>query len=96
MLIRDKGLPFRSRAMFCNHGDSCSLLPAFFSHDPTPIALLLQTKAQPQFDSTVDWTVDVIFHVESISKSTDYYLSFAVFCCPVGRGSQAASCLPER
>jgi hypothetical protein len=36
-----------------DHGDSCGPLPASLSQTPTPIDVLLKTKARSQFDRTV-------------------------------------------
>jgi hypothetical protein len=51
---------------------------------------LLKTKAEVQFDWTVDRAVEPIFSVFHGSNRGQFLALFSRFYCPVGRGSQRA------
>jgi len=46
--------------------------------DPTPLDVLLKTRAQPQFDRAVDRTVEAIFHVFQGSNRRQFSALFLV------------------
>jgi len=66
-------------AMLRDDGDSYGPLPASFSQNPPPRALLLKTKAEVSFDSPVDRTVEALFYVFRRSNPVQFQAYFSVF-----------------
>jgi len=59
-------------------GDSAALCLRPSATDPTPHKVLLKAKAQPQFDRTVDRTVEAIFYVFQQSNPAQFQPDFFV------------------
>jgi len=84
---------FRSRAMTAisrDSGDSCGPLPASLSQDPTPLYVLLKTKAKPQFDRAVTERSKPIFCVFRWSNQLQFQPCFLVFAVRSAEGRNAA------
>jgi hypothetical protein len=71
---------------FGDHGDSYGPLPVSLSHDPPPTDALLKTKAQPQFDSTVDRAVEAFFCVFPQFNLAQFQPCFFVFAVRSAEG----------
>jgi len=92
-------LEFSISAIFGNHGNfgnlACSPLPASFSQMPTPIDVLLQTKAEVQFDRAVTARSKSLFSVFQRSNQATCQSLFASRRRLFGRGSWACFYLPN-
>jgi hypothetical protein len=66
-------------AITSDFGDSAALCLRPSAGDPPPIDVLLKTKAQPQFDSTVDRAVEAFFCVFQRSNPNQFQPDFSVF-----------------
>src|SRR6266853_702986 len=69
-------------------GDSCSPLPASFSHRPHPPRSFVENKGSTPLRKACQKPVDPVFLCFSAVKSASIPTFVYPFYCPVGRGSQ--------
>jgi hypothetical protein len=81
-----QGLQLATPAILAISLQPSACVPRYIAHPG--VDALLKTKAQPQFDSTVDRTVEVPFLCFSTVQSGQFSAFFLILTCPVGRGSQ--------
>jgi hypothetical protein len=96
VLISDEFLGFPLSAMSRDDGDpgvlsTLCLCPS--ARTPPPISVLLKTKVKPQFDRTVDRTVEALFPAFQGFNQAQFQPCFLVFTVRSAEGYKAAMLL---